>query len=88
MTVDGTYEHYIYADDPAALHSVASELQQHGLLGTVGDGYVVAYGSLARHFDDTDDDLITAVCDRYGAQYDGGGVYVGPLPPLRPDDAG
>ncbi|SCX32921.1 hypothetical protein [Mycolicibacterium fluoranthenivorans] len=68
-----TYEHFVYSPD---VDTVAGAYQQAGYVVAVHDGLVLVYS------DYTEDHraVIQAITAEHGATYDGGGMYVGPLP--------
>lgn len=68
-----TYEHFIYTDTPDKL---AVKYQRAGFIAEAdSEGLVMVYTA----YDEAIRAEVMRIADEHGADYDGGGMYVGPL---------
>lgn len=73
-----TYEHYIFTGDPTALAGV---YQQAGFIAETkhyNKRLVMVYAD----YTEENRDRVIAIAEEHGAEYDGGGMYVGPMEAL------
>jgi hypothetical protein len=75
--VSDTYEHFIYSDNPSEL---ARAYQDAGYIADVeGTELVKVYTDLDGVFNGDMREDVERIAEEHGANYDGGGCYVGPL---------
>lgn len=77
-----TYEHYIYTLTP---ESLAAAYQQAGFIAEVerGGGLVMVYTD----YNEAVREKVERIAEEQGADYDGGGMYFGPLADLSREEA-
>jgi hypothetical protein len=85
----GTYEHFIYADEESVIRAVRDHVAEAGYLAAEpasrGDYWSLnVYGSLNGLT--AEREQIKTICEAHGAEYDGGGTYLGPLSALADDE--
>jgi hypothetical protein len=81
VSVARTYEHFVYASDP---HALAAIYQTAGFIVEpcvdCSEGHVSVYTA----YDDEMRAEVERIAQGRGSEYDGGGMYVGPIDLLDP----
>ena len=73
-----TYEHFVYTDTPGDLAAV---YQQAGFIAEAeerSEGLVMVYTDYTEEICNKVEDI----AEKFGADYDGGGMYLGPMEAL------
>ena len=85
VAADLTRDGYLVPGPPEDMRTWDDDGDPYSPVG--GPWILEAYGSPEKAFAEGGRDDIEAACARHGAEYTGGGMYVGPLGTLDPDDS-